>query len=67
MDEKFIQLWNQIKQGNRENPCLFSYLTITTIFMVKQVLSMPLRGLQEFINSLVKLVQLPRPWAERLR
>ncbi len=59
IDEEAIQLWKQIKQGNRGRPRLFSDLGITTALMVKRVFSMPLRGLQGFINSIFKLAQLP--------
>ncbi len=48
-----------MKQGKRGKPRLFSDLTITTALMIKRVFSMPLRGLQEFINSIFKLAQLP--------
>ena len=58
IDEEAIQLWKQIKQGNGR-PRLFSDLAITTALMVKRVFSIPLRGLQGFINSIFKLAQLP--------
>ncbi|HAS8246700.1 TPA: IS5 family transposase [Vibrio vulnificus] len=59
IDEEAIQLWKQIKQRNRGRPRLFSDLAITTALMVKRVFSMPLRGLQGFINSIFKLAELP--------
>ncbi|WP_180983172.1 transposase, partial [Vibrio vulnificus] len=40
IDEEAIQLWKQIKQGNRGRPRLFSDLAITTALMVKRVFSM---------------------------
>ncbi|ATF09314.1 hypothetical protein BTN50_0804 [Candidatus Enterovibrio altilux] len=36
-----------------------SDLAIITVFRVKYVFSMPLRGLQGFINSMLKFAQLP--------
>ncbi len=59
IDEEAIQHWKQVKQGNRGRPRLFSDLANTTALMVKRVFSMPLRGLQGFINSVFKLAQLP--------
>ncbi|MGU3163709.1 transposase [Vibrio cholerae] len=63
IDEEAIQLWKQIKQGNRGRPRLFSDLGITTALMVKRVFSMPLRGLQGsltlFLSSLNYLYHAP--------
>ncbi len=59
IDEEAIQLWKQIKQGSRGRTRLFSNLAITTALMVKRVFSLPLRGLQGFINSIFKLAQFP--------
>ncbi|WP_425667491.1 IS5 family transposase [Vibrio tubiashii] len=59
IDEEAVQQWTQIKQGNRGRPRLFSDLAITTALIVKRVFSLPLRGLQGFINSIFKLAQLP--------
>ncbi len=59
IDEETVQLWKQIKQGNPGRLRLFSDLAITTALMVKHVFSLPLRGLQGFINSIFKLAQLP--------
>ena len=56
IDEEVIQHWKQVKQGNRGRPRLFSDLAITTALMVKRVFSMPLRGLQGFINSFSSLL-----------
>lgn len=59
IDEEAIQHWKQVKQGSRGRPRVFSDLAITTALMVKRVFSMPLRGLQGFINSVFKLARLP--------
>lgn len=48
---------NQAKKPGETS--LFSDLAITTALMVKRVFSLPLRGLQGFINSIFKLAQLP--------
>lgn len=49
----------QLKQCKRGRPRLFSDLAITAALMVKRVFTMPLIGLQGFINSIFKLAQLP--------
>ncbi len=59
IDEEAIRLWKQMKQGKRGKPRWFSDLAITTALMVKPVFSIPLRGLQGFINSIFKLAPLP--------
>ena len=48
-----------MKQDKRGRTRWFSDLAITTAPMVKRAFSMPLRVLQGFINSIVKLAQLP--------
>ncbi|ATF10263.1 Mobile element protein [Candidatus Enterovibrio altilux] len=53
-----MQLWNLAEQSNNGRLRLFSDLGVTTIFMIKHIFSMLLRGLQGFINSVFKLVQL---------
>ncbi len=42
IDEETIQLWKQIKQGNRGRHRWFSDLAITTALKVKRVFSLPL-------------------------
>ncbi len=59
VDEEAIQLWKQIKQGNRGRPRLFSDLAITTALMMKRIFSMPLRTLQGFIKSAFTLTRIP--------
>lgn len=59
IDEEAVQLWKQIKQGNRGRSRLFSDLAITTALMVKRIFSLPLRALQGSIDSIFKLAQLP--------
>nr|WP_150137300.1 transposase [Candidatus Enterovibrio luxaltus] len=51
--------YNQTNQNNREDPRLFSYLTITMTLIVKRIFLMSFRGLQEFISFVFKLAQLP--------
>ncbi len=53
IDEEAVKLWKQINQGNRGRSRLFSDLAISTALMVKRVFSLPLRGLQGFINSIL--------------
>ncbi|ATF09311.1 Mobile element protein [Candidatus Enterovibrio altilux] len=59
VNEKVIQRWSQTKQGNRGDPHLSSNVIITTVFMVKRVFSMSLRGLLRFMNYVFKLALLP--------
>ena len=51
IDEEAIRQWKLSKQNKRGRPRQFSDLAITTALMVKRVFSMPLRALQEFIDS----------------
>ncbi|ATF09339.1 Mobile element protein [Candidatus Enterovibrio altilux] len=44
IDEKTIQLWNQIKQGNHGRSRLFNDLTIVTALMVIFIFSKLLKG-----------------------
>lgn len=49
----------ETKQGKRGRPRRFSDLAITTALMVKRIFSMPLRALQDFLNSVFKLANIP--------
>ncbi|OJI37521.1 hypothetical protein VVDAL79087_03308 [Vibrio vulnificus] len=49
----------EAKQGSYGRLRLFSGLAITMALMVKRLFSLPLRGLQGFINSIFKLAEIP--------
>lgn len=56
IDEEVIQQWrHQAKSAKRDRPRLFSELAITNALMMKRAFSMPLRALQEFIDSVFLL------------
>ncbi|EPZ5428902.1 IS5 family transposase [Vibrio parahaemolyticus] len=55
MDKEAITEWKQPKQDRRGRPRLFSDLAMATALMVKRICSLPLRGLQCFINSVFRL------------
>ncbi len=59
IDEEAIRDWKQPKQGKRGRPRTFSDLAIATALMVKRVFSMPLRALQDFIDSVFRLADVP--------
>lgn len=53
-------MWKaKTKHREKGRPRLFSDLAITAALMVKRVFSMPLRALQDFINSVLKLGDIP--------
>tara|TARA_Y100000588_G_scaffold72967_1_gene75425 strand:- start:530 stop:775 length:246 start_codon:yes stop_codon:yes gene_type:complete len=54
INEEAIAEWKQNKQGKRGRPRRFSNLAITTALMLKRIFSMPLRGLQGFLGSVIK-------------
>lgn len=58
IDEEAIAEWKQNKQGKRGRPHRFSDLAITTALM-NAFVSMPLRALQGFLDSVFKLANLP--------
>lgn len=43
IDEQAIREWKQGKQNKHERPRIYSDLAITTVLMVKRMISMPLR------------------------
>lgn len=51
--------WKQNKQGKRGRLRRTSELAITTALMVKRIFSMQLRALQDFLDSVFKLANIP--------
>jgi hypothetical protein len=60
IDKEATYAWKATTElGKKGRPLVFSDLAITTALMVKRIFSMPLRALQDFINSVFKLVNVP--------
>ncbi|WP_417507943.1 transposase [Marinomonas gallaica] len=55
LDEECISRWCvKVRKSLKGRLRLFSNMAITTIVLVKRIFSMPLRTLQEFIDSVFK-------------
>jgi len=57
--EEAISGWAKSKHNMHGRPRRFSDLAITTALMVKRVFSMPLRALKGFIDSILRLANVP--------
>ncbi len=60
LDESAIAAWTEKAQPEgRGRPLHYTDMAITTVLMMKRVFNLPLRALQDFVDSIFKLMDLP--------